>query len=555
MAGRIALFAYLAALAVGLFQSFRPTWQSGFAVVQTERGDGMLNHYILEHAWQSLTRPDYCGSLFSPPCFYPQPATLWYSEHLLGTFPVYGAWRAWLTAETAFSLWQITLTAFDFVAFALVLRWFRAPHALAVLGGYLWAFALVHVDQLKHQQMIPRFWVPLAVYHAAAFVSALRSGPDEVPAAGFAPGAPLRHVAALAAVVWLQCVSCVYTGWFLTTGLATFLPLAVLACPGAAAGLRDFLRRNRRALLVLGGVWLAAMAAAFVPYMVVNRDMARSYAECVGLMPSPSAWFTGLPGTPWHDILAPLLAPVSDECRLFCGFGMVMVMGAALAALVVGLVRYGRRSASAVPLAALVTAAVWVVLTLADDATGEQSLWQYVRYLPGGLAIRCVSRVYVTVYAFGWLGALIWLSDLTESVRPGWRELGLGVVAVLCIAEQQGYDPPGFDRCHFYPLADRLAEILRRGDAAYVVPRYTDPEGVVWDGVYGQVLAMWAGLRANVPVVNGYSGRLPSGPYPPYHAAVADDHLRNWLAGRFRGRLVIVSPDDPGGGRLIFCTD
>ncbi len=43
------------------------------------------------------------------------------------------------------------------------------PHVLALLGGYLWAFALVHVDQIKHQQMIPRFWMPLAAYYAWSF--------------------------------------------------------------------------------------------------------------------------------------------------------------------------------------------------------------------------------------------------------------------------------------------------------------------------------------------------------------------------------------------------
>jgi hypothetical protein len=82
------LLAYLLALAFGLYLTFEPTIDSRFARVQTERGDGMLNHFILEHSWQSLSNPSYRGSLFSPPCFFPEPNTLWYSEHMLGVAPL-----------------------------------------------------------------------------------------------------------------------------------------------------------------------------------------------------------------------------------------------------------------------------------------------------------------------------------------------------------------------------------------------------------------------------------------------------------------------------------
>src|SRR5262245_25196472 len=87
------LFVYAALLALGTYQTFRPTIDSRFARTQTERTDGMLNHYILEHSWQVVSNPHYRWSLFSPPCFYPEPHTLWYSEHLLGTAPLYWVLR------------------------------------------------------------------------------------------------------------------------------------------------------------------------------------------------------------------------------------------------------------------------------------------------------------------------------------------------------------------------------------------------------------------------------------------------------------------------------
>src|SRR4051812_19314882 len=101
------LFLYAAALAFGTYQAFGPVFDSGFARTQTERGDGMLNHYILEHSWQVLANPAYRGTLFSPPTFYPERATLWYSEHLLGVAPLYWVLRPVMGYDLAYQWWQV----------------------------------------------------------------------------------------------------------------------------------------------------------------------------------------------------------------------------------------------------------------------------------------------------------------------------------------------------------------------------------------------------------------------------------------------------------------
>ena len=105
-------------LAFGTYQTFRPTIDSRFVRIQTERGDGMLNHYILEHSWQAVSNPDYRGSLFSPAVLLPR------SGHalVLGTPArrrpaVLGA-AARVPYDLAYQWWQILLTALNFVAFA-----------------------------------------------------------------------------------------------------------------------------------------------------------------------------------------------------------------------------------------------------------------------------------------------------------------------------------------------------------------------------------------------------------------------------------------------------
>src|SRR5215217_7979878 len=70
-------------VAVGLLSMFHPTLLSGFAKLQSDPGDTLLNGYVLEHSWRWLTRAD-AGPYWSPAFFHPQPLVLAYSENLLG---------------------------------------------------------------------------------------------------------------------------------------------------------------------------------------------------------------------------------------------------------------------------------------------------------------------------------------------------------------------------------------------------------------------------------------------------------------------------------------
>src|SRR4051812_2159625 len=96
---------HAAVMALGTYLVFQPTFDSGFARIQTERGDGMLNHLILENSWLALTKPDYCGTFASPPFFYPKRWVIAYSENLLGVAPVYWALRVVLPLDLAYIWW------------------------------------------------------------------------------------------------------------------------------------------------------------------------------------------------------------------------------------------------------------------------------------------------------------------------------------------------------------------------------------------------------------------------------------------------------------------
>ena len=164
---------YAALLLGGTYAAFRPTFDSGFARMQTDLGDTILNHYLLEHTWQVVSNPDYRGTLLSPPFYFPQPLVLGYSENFLGVAPAYWAFRLGAAVRPG-------LPVVDDRDGGLKLRGLRGRGPVARLPasggrglrGYMWAFGLVHIAQIGHQQMIPRFWCPLALYHAWGWCSA-----------------------------------------------------------------------------------------------------------------------------------------------------------------------------------------------------------------------------------------------------------------------------------------------------------------------------------------------------------------------------------------------
>jgi hypothetical protein len=165
-----------------------------------------------------------------------------------------------------------------------------------------------------------------------------------------------------------------------------------------------------------------------------------------------------------------------------------------------------------------------VTLVLLTSRWGDWSPWRAVyRWAPGGAAIRAVGRVVFTAELFALVGGLVALDGLLRRVRFGGVVAGL--VLVLGVAEQVPVRRlPSFEVAPWQARVAALRERMTPGTAAYVEP---PPGRPFWES---QVTAMWAGLEAGVPVVNGYSGRYPAG-YPDWTRPMTDDELNDWMRG------------------------
>jgi hypothetical protein len=493
--------------ALGLWCAFRPTLLSGFTRMQADPGDTLLNHYVLEHSWLCVTQSDYVGTWWSPPCFYPQPLTLAFSENLFGTAPLYWLLRTICSDLLAFQLWMMLVVALTYAVMAWTLHRLGVRPTLAALGAYVFAFCLPRLTQIGHQQLLPEMFAPLALLAAGRFLQA--------PTAGTLTG--------LLTATYLQILSSIYLGWFLILGLAVYFAVHLVADRDTMNRMLAFLRRRGPVIIGLVAIWGGLLFALLSVYAEANRGFHRQYSEVRELIPRPASWLASAPQSVWYDVLPHRLHEPNSELWIFPGMMPVLIGSAAIFGL--------RRTAPSVT-------ACWLsagVLALVAMRWGDSSLWYWIwKWAPGGGAIRAVSRVWTAILLFGLVGGLAAVSQSLDSRRVGW--IG-AVLLVLGVAEQLPIrgDLPSFDVAKWTASVESVRGQMKPRQV-YLVGL---PAGIA--PYQGQLIAMWASLKANAPVVNGYSGRYPLD-YPDWNHTITPEQLRQWLSGRFSGPVEVIPP-------------
>lgn len=528
---------YVAVAAAGLWFAFQPTLATRFRSMQSDPGDCVLHNYLLEHVLAALGRPGYVGTLWSPPFFHPAPDVLAYSENLLGAFPLYALLRLAVEPTLAYQGFTMLATLLSFASFVAMARGLGVRPWLSAIGGFVFAFGAARVVHVGHPQLLVAFYSPLALL---ALVRFLRR-----PGRG--------ALAALLALLYLQLLASVYLGWLLGFGAAVFALLYVRDRE-VRARVWAFLRSERAfvalALVVFGG----ALAATFWPYVRVERRLGSRPWEMVLLfLPSVRSWVTAPAGSLPAALLPGVRPeePFAWEHCLFPGFVPVVLAAVALRQ---SRADFRRDEERVLIRAALYAFAVLALLSLAvpvargpggSEGTTVVSAWRLVYELvPGAKGLRAVGRIWSVSHLFlllgGVAGAERALSNLRAGARRGWAAVALAAG----IAEQVVPALPSFDKSAFE--ADVAAATRQIGAGCSVAYLPLPPDRPFFTA---QLAAMWAGLRANVPVVNGYSGASPPG-YPDPTRAMTEQELRTWLAGEATSGLCVLAPAPvPGGPR------
>jgi hypothetical protein len=519
-------FTFLVFLCLGgVLLTFYPTLFSGFAQMQPEAGDVLLNNLFLEHTYRWAFDGHYPYSFWSPGFYYPTPDTFTYSETLVGTAPIYWLLRGIGFSETvACQLWMIVTYVLNFAAMAIVLRWFGVNAILTAAGAYVFAFGLLRTDQMNHQQMMPQYFSPFAVWYACMFL--------REPTAW--------RWSALVALCTIQVLASLHLGWFLGLGLLISACCGFFVEPGSCSRVRQFVRH--RPLATILPVFAASLILGlYARNFYRGAPGHREYWQAAFYCPYPDQWFIAAPGSLWADHLSWRNPNELAEKTPFQGFTIYAVF------LLAAWYAWRRRPANRGLTLAGVGAAVLLML-LVTCWGGYVSLWYFVyEIVPGADAFRAVGRIAFVAYLFGLIGGLVGVQSLIENrlTNPRRRMLLFSLIAVLMIAEQIRPLPMYFDKQQeFLDPARSLIPQLERVDAAYLMYDGSMPD------YRHEIIMMWAGQWAGVPVLNGFSGATPHG-HPGFGKRPTVEELVQMLGPQWRGKLAVLEWGPPVTRRVF----
>ena len=322
MRGDLALIAGIGLL--GVLMAHWPMISSGFRKLQTDLTDSRLIEYLLEHGYLWIHGEPGHRDFWSPPFFYPARDTASYTDLLVSVSPPYWLYRALGAApDLAFGLWMVTMSALNYAAGVLLFRKGLGLDPLpAATGAFLVAFGAPRLNQMGHPQLLPCFYVLLAVYALARLFS-------DPP-----PGRSMRWAYWLMAslVCVLQFYAGVYLAWFLVvgTGLSAAVALALRSCRRT---LLLVVGRDMGAILVSAAAGLLLLSPFVRHSLPVLRQVARNQYSAMyrALHPYRISWLDmGTGNWVWGWTAGwPLFRPASYVDEHHLGFGLVTLIACA----------------------------------------------------------------------------------------------------------------------------------------------------------------------------------------------------------------------------------
>jgi hypothetical protein len=442
------------------------TWpQARHPTLVADHFDPYFSIWRLGHVAHALTR--WPIALFDGNIFYPASGTLAYSDAVL-LEGLIGAPLLWahLSPSLVYNLLLLAGFAGSGVGMFVLARHLTGEAGPALVAATIFTALPYRMEHVMHLELQWAMWIPLAFW---AVHRTMESG-------------RWRHGILVGVFVWLQFISCIYYGVFLSITLLLFVPL-LLTFKGHAA-----IRRFAPPLLT-GALVAALLTLPYaVPYIEATHavgdrpmgEIVRYSAHLSSYLASNSlnrvwGWTADLWGAP--------------ELRLFPGL-LAMLLG------VVAL-RHPRRR-----LVALYAAVVLVVVQLSLGLNGllYSALLGHVSALKG---FRATARFGIIVGAALGILAALGTQALFVWIRAArrWRLVLIALVIAVMLVEYSNQPLPLSGAIDARP-AD-VYQALRSGKpgpiAEFPVPLREALPG--WDPYY-MAWSVWHWR----PLLNGYSG-------------------------------------------------
>ncbi len=363
-------------------------------------GDARLNMYFLEHAFQYFTRK--VSALWDVPFMYPEKNVLAFSDNLLGSAPIYSIFRLLgFDIYRSFQLWYITISALNYLAAYIFLKYLFKNDYAAILGAFVYGFSIALMSQLVHAQTYPRFPIPIA------FLMALKFGENYNPKYFF--------LALLTLVYQIYCG--IYLGFMLAIPLAIFLFFIL----NEARKDKQFRPRNKKWILsLLAGVIinLLILFPLMLPYFERRLKPSYEHFKIVSeTIPMITSYFYSIEGS----FLWPFLNKVGYshpawwEHQLFSGGIATMSILISFCWVLFHLIKpkklnFIEKNHFYLILTGLIT---FLLFLNFDSFTAYTAFY----YLPGYSSLRCISRIINIQLIFFALATSFVFSKLFSSNR------------------------------------------------------------------------------------------------------------------------------------------
>ena len=368
--------AWFIGLLAGLFACTFQVIGLDWSFYPGDLGDGRLNLYFLEHGFQFLSGN--VQSYWDAPFMHPEPNVIAYSDNLLGTLPVYAAFRfVGMELFSAYQWWYLALSVLNYgCAFLLFKHLFKNPWA-AALGAFVFAFSVSMFSQVSHSQTFARFPIPLA------FLMAVR----------YSEQYQVKYFCYALLLLAFQIYCGIYLGFLLAIPLGIFLAFCLLK--GILRDRKKVLNPKHIVLLGLSSILsILVLLPLIYPYTQRKIEPDPShYQSIVHSIPEIQSYFISHPGTIFWNFLSH--SPQGMEAwwdhQLFVGIIAFLCM--AIAPILVAY-QFAKQTWNRDKMLILILLISTGIITgLIFLKINNHTLYKWIYYLPGFSAMRSLTRI------------------------------------------------------------------------------------------------------------------------------------------------------------------
>jgi hypothetical protein len=488
-------------LFIGLHISFFQITGYDLKNMTGDLGDSRFILCIVEYNYKWLT--GHYSSYWDGFFMYPDKEVISYSDNLLGSLPLYAAFRmSGIGFLGAFQLLILSCHVLNFALCYFCLYRLSGNRYGAACGAFIFAFSIALNGMHYHPQYSFRFCIPLFFYFLFNYLNTKQ----------------LRALCYAALFLVLQFYLGIYLGYFLLITGGIFAGSFILVKSMNA----DTFKKLFVHLLVVIPLSFVALLPLFYFYYRRNQITGyyTDYDFYMQTLPRLSSYFKSFPGALSWDFLSHTQVNSKYEWlhQLFPG-------GLVLLSLLISCFFILKQDPEKHYRIILLCLFIFMLFTI---NIGGHTLYGYLMKIPGIKAARVVSRsVTVLLFFAGWLFCMN--VTLLQERFGKYRKIIL--VALPCLLLLDNYCLPSsfkkFDREESYARILNIEHKIRKVPNPEKFKAFAWVPGITTESHIYHIDAMLAALDMNSKTVNGYSSSAHK-QYGPFWRNIDSLSLADW---------------------------